>query len=79
MFKDETKFLEHLLVRQIYESNESFYLAVARENYPIERFVNCPNRKKEDVIKVVAFGILGNLNYVVTLLNKYNFGWLKAF
>ena len=68
MLKDDAKFLKHPLLRQMYESNENFYLAVARENYPIERLVNRPNRKKEDVIKILAFGILGDLNYVVTNL-----------
>ena len=78
MKTNDAKFLMHPLVRQIYDNNIQFYLTVATENYPIERLVSRPNRTKEDVIKS-AFGILGDFNHVVTLLNKYHFGWREAF
>ena len=61
----------------MYENNKQFYETIGKENYPIERLVNRPNRKK-DVIKVLVFGILGNFEEVVCLLNKYHFGWRKT-
>ena len=76
---DDAKFLNHPLVRQIYELNETFYLAVARENYPIRRLIGRPNRKKEDVVKALAFGILGDFWVVVQLLNENHPDWRKAF
>ena len=79
MRKNDAKWLEHPLVRQMYEKNEQFYIAVARENYPIEYLIGRPNRKKEDVVKALAFGILGNFWEVAQLLNKYHPDWRKTF
>ena len=79
MKKQDSKFFEHPLVRQMYDNNEQFCLSVHENNYPIERLVSRPNRERADVIKVLAFGILGDQWRVVELLNRYHHGWRSAF
>ena len=75
--KENEKWLQHPLVIQMFEKNKSFYETVAKTNYPIERLIGRPNRQKEDVLKILPFGILGNFEEVVRSLNKHHHGWRK--
>ena len=54
----------------MFHANRQFYQDVYDRDYPIERFVSRPNRNHGDVVKTLAFGILGDREKVVLLLNK---------
>ena len=79
MRRTDNAYFEHPLVVQMFQNNKHFYESIYEQKYPIERLVNRPNRQKEDVVKILAFGILGNKHQVIYLLYKYHFGWRKAF
>ena len=79
MRANDHKYFEHPLVQQMFSHNEQFYRCVYENNYPIERLIGRPNRRKEDVVKILAFDILGDREKVARLLNIYHFGWRHAF
>ena len=62
----------------MFKNNQSFYEQVQSENYPIKRLVSRPNRTPDDVIKVLALGVLGDQWEVTQLLNKCHPGWRKT-
>ena len=78
MRKGDEQFFKHPLVQTMFKNNQPFYEQVKNENNPIERLVGRPNRTSPDVIKVLAFGILGNQREFVRLLNKYHFIWRRS-
>ena len=72
-------FFKQKMVGDMFGANHQFYQDVYDRNYPIERLVSRPNRNHGDVVKTLAFGILGNPEKVILLSNKYHFGWRQRF
>ena len=59
-WKGMRKYFEHPIVLKMFNNNKQFYESIVEQDYSIERLVNWPNRQPSDVIKVLAFGILGD-------------------